>query len=88
MRRMPVTERRLSRREAANALVQAFRRQRPAIVPLDGQFALRLPWRVWLQIAESLTPLADPLDASAVVQASGAPGRLSRAGSALPSSRN
>ena len=80
-------ERRLSRREAANALVQAFRRQRPTIVPVDGQFALRLPWSVWLQVAESLTPLADPLDASAALEASGEPGRLSRAGSALaPSS--
>jgi hypothetical protein len=83
-----VIERKLSRRDAASALMQAFRRQRPTIAPLDGQFALQLPWSVWLQVAESLTPLAEPLDASAALQASGERARLSRAGSAPPPSRN
>ena len=60
--RKTVIRRRISRREAAIVLLQAFSSQRPAIVPRDEHFNVRLPSSVWLQVVEALTPLTEPLD--------------------------
>jgi hypothetical protein len=60
-----VIQRRLSRRQAAVVLLQAFSDQRPAIVPRDDHFTVRLPSGIWLQVVEALAPLAQPEDGKA-----------------------
>jgi hypothetical protein len=60
-----VIHRRISRREAATVLLQAFSNQRPTIIPRDDHFTVRMPSSVWLQVVEAFTPLAEPLEANA-----------------------